>query len=384
MKMKPYYKILLFIAFLPLTLIAQTYQVYEESFDSSAFETLNLDLKNSSILIEKSEDNMVHFDFSAEFKNYPKKTIESVLRNANISASIENNQLMLKTRNEYVMSGSTLSFENGSISESKEENKAVDTRKYRKSKRDVLSLINLSKEDNLEEFLRKYKVNDNGTRKKINIDKVKMVRTKFIIKVPEKLNYLIKTENSNVNFNIDINKLITIKSQNSSFKFKRLVNTQNSIAIKNGKFHANFIKGGNYFFDNVRDVKISEIIAAKIKTEFSNLKIGEIGSKVEIGDFNSKFWVYNFTEDFRIFKMKLEYSEVNLFYPKNKDFALITSGHSTKHITDSSKFETPPSKDNAPSKMLVIGNEFNAYNRIDFHSEHSIIRLGEDYIDLSE
>jgi hypothetical protein len=371
------------IALLPLIIHSQTQQVYSESFDSSAFETLNLDLENSSILIEKSDDNKIHFDFSVEFKNYPKKEMESLLRNANVSASIENKQLILKTRNENVMSGSVLIVENGFVLERKDDNKAVDTKKYRKTKRDVLSLINVAEEQNLKELLNNLKVNDNGSRKKINIDKAKMIKTNFIIRVPEKLNYLITADNSNLNFNIDINLPVTIKSQNSRFKFKSLSSTLNSIDIKNGKFHASLIQGGNYFFDNVRDVKIVEINTARIKTEFSNLKIGELGSKVEIGDFNSKFWIYNFTEDFRVFKMKLEYSEVNLFYPENKDFSLITSGHTTKHITNSTKFETPPSKESTSSKMFVLGNEMMAYNRIDLYSEHSIIRLGEDYIDVS-
>jgi hypothetical protein len=81
--------------------------------------------------------------------------------------------------------------------------------------------------------------------------------------------------------------------------------------------------------------------------------------------------------------MNMQYSELNLFYPET-DYSLSTYGHTTKHIHDNIIYETPPSRDNKPSKMLVSGDEKNASNSIDITSEHSIIRLGEDFIDLEQ
>lgn len=384
--MKAFYKILLVIAFLPLNINSQTYQVFKKSFDTETFETLNLDLENSHLLIEKSEDDKVHFSLTMEFQNYSKKEIESALEDANISTKVDNRQLILKTRSDNLMSRSVLSVENSLILESsKDKNTPINTKKYRESKQHILSLVNTSRKDNLKKFLDRFKeIDDGGKKKKINTSKVKVVKTNFTIKVPDKLSYTIKAKYSNINFDLDIYSPISLNSENSSFKFREIANDSNSVSIKNGKFSARMIEGGSYFFDSVKDIKLVEIDSIKVKSEFSDFEIGQIGNNVQIEDFNGKFWIHNFKQDFGLFKMKLEYSEVNLFYPENSEYSLTTFGHTTKHITNLKSFEIPPKRENTPTKMLVMESGKNATNKIDINAEHSIIRLGEDYIDLSK
>ena len=384
--MKLCYKILIVTAFLPLIIYSQTYQVYKESFDADDFETLDLDLNNSSLIIEKSNDDKVHFDFSIEFKNYLKKETESVIRSANVSANTEGNQLKLRAGSDSFISGTALSFENGLILElSKHQKTDKNFKVGRKSKQDILSLIQASKKNSVEDFLMKHKeIDEDGNRKKIDMNKVKMLQTNFVVSVPEKLKYSIKAQNSNINFNLDINSLVEIVAENSSFKFKKIAHPSNTIELKNGKISIQDLKGGSYIFDNVRQVRIAELDSVTIQSEFSNLEIGELGKNVSIDDFNSKFWIYNFNQNFGLLKMNIEYSELNLFYPENSDYSLTTYGHTTKHIHDNISFETPPRRDKTPSKMFVIGDEKKAYNSIDITTEHSIIRFGEDYIDLSK
>lgn len=381
--MKIFYKFLIVITFLPLTINSQTHQVYKESFDSKAFETLNLDLKNLYILIEKSDDNKVHFDYTIEFKNYSEKEIKSVLRNASITGTIEYNELKLKSKSDNAVSSSVYSFENPITFElNKKHSTQNEKRLYRKSKQFFLNL-EYSYEEKAKNFLKNInEIDDKGKKKKINTKNIKILKTNFIIKVPDHLKYFIITQNSNLNFNIDLLSPVTIRSENSSFKFKKIAHPSNSIHLKKGKLSANTIEGGNYFFDSVKDVKIVEINSVKLKSEFSDLKIGEIGSYVEIEDFNSKFWIHNFKQDFGIFKMKLEYSEINIFYPENSDYTLKTFGHSTKHISKDLNMEIPPRRENVPSQMLKIESVENAPNIIDINTEHSIIRFGDDYIDL--
>ena len=384
--MKLCYKILIVIAFLPLIIYSQTYQVYKESFDAGDFETLDLDLNNSSVVIEKSNDNRIHFDFSIQFNNYTKKEIESILKNANITSEIDGNQLNFKAGSDNFFSGTALSFQNGLVLELNKNEKSTDTSKVnRKSKEDILALIKLSKKNSVENFLKRHKeIDENGNKKNIDINEVKMIKTNYYIKVPDRLDYVISADDSNIKFDLDLSSVVKIVSEDSSFKFKAISNPSNSITLNNGKISIQALKGGNYFFDNVREVRIAELDSVTIQSEFSDLEIGEIGKKVSIEDFNSKFWIHNFHQNFGLFKMNMEYSELNLFYPENSDYSLTTYGHTTKHIHDNINFETPPSRDNTSSKMLASGDEKNASNTIDITSEHSIIRLGDDFIDLKQ
>jgi hypothetical protein len=386
--MKSPYKIFLLLIFTTIFLKAQTYDVYKESFDASNIKNLVLDFEGTYVLIEKSENNMVHFDFTIEFTNYSQKEIDAYLKNINTLGEIKIQNLEFKSITNNHLGNAVYSletiygitFEGNNVSFNDASNL-----KYRKSKQYFLSLNNTSKIESLKNYLKNLREVDNdGKKRKINPDKVKISKTKFIIKVPEYLNYQIKAQKSDINFNHDIETKITLNAKDTNLTFKNLNNPDNAFAIVNGNFYSASINGGNFTFNHVTKLNMASIENCMFNSEFSHFNIGEIGKNVEINDFNSKFWIYNFATNFGTFKLTTEYSEINLFYPENTEYLLTTFGHNTKHYTNKLITITPPSKKNISSKMMVIGDESKNYsNKIEINATHGIIKFGEDFIDVS-
>lgn len=386
--MKPSSKILLALFFISFSLNAQIHEVYNQSFDAFQIKTLVLDFDHTYVLLEKSDDNQVHFDFKIEFTNYSKKEIEAYLKSVNVSSQIINQKLEFKSESENYLGNAVYSletlfgitFEGNNVSFTTESN-----HEFRKSKQYFLSLNNTSKIESLKNYLKKLReVDKDGKKKKINADKVKISKTKFVIKVPEHLNYKINARKSDINFNYDISTTISLNTKDTNLTFKNLNNSINIFDVVNGNFNAAFINGGTFTFNHVKNINIAAIKNVRLDGEFCEFNFGEIGNNVEINDFNSKFWIYNFTKNFGKFEMTTEYSEINLFYPENTDYLLTTFGHNTKFYTNNLITEIPPSKKNIVSKMMIIGDESkNHTNKIQINTAHGIIRLGEDFIDVS-
>jgi len=212
---------------------------------------------------------------------------------------------------------------------------------------------------------------------------VKILKTKFTIKMPKQLNLRLMAENSSLTFSIDLERQLNINARNTSLKFQNINNPLNSIDVVNGNFRCNMLNGGLYKFNHVTDVQIASVSNLKLDSEFTEITIGEIGENIEIIDFNGKFWLHNFSNNFGTFKMNTEYSEINLFYPEDMDFYIETFGHDTVHYTGDFTTEIPPSKKNKPSKMMVIGEDTSS-NNIKINTMHSIIRFGKDFIDVKQ
>lgn len=386
--MKPSSKILLALFFISFSLNAQIHEVYNQSFDAFQIKTLVLDFDHTYVLLEKSDDNQVHFDFKIEFTNYSKKEIEAYLKSVNVSSQIINQKLEFKSESENYLGNAVYSLETlfGITFEGNNVSFTADSNhEFRKSKQYFLSLNNTSKIESLKNYLKKLReVDKDGKKKKINADKVKISKTKFVIKVPEHLNYKINARKSDINFNYDISTTISLNTKDTNLTFKNLNNSINIFDVVNGNFNAAFINGGTFTFNHVKNINIAAIKNVRLDGEFCEFNFGEIGNNVEINDFNSKFWIYNFTKNFGKFEMTTEYSEINLFYPENTDYLLTTFGHNTKFYTNNLITEIPPSKKNIVSKMMIIGDESkNHTNKIQINTAHGIIRLGEDFIDVS-
>jgi len=153
--------------------------------------------------------------------------------------------------------------------------------------------------------------------------------------------------------------------------------------LQKKKFLKDSTTSGSYSFANVRQVRIGKLKNTSINSEFTKVEIGEIGKKVEIVDFTSKYLIHNFSKGFGNFKMNTEYSEINLFFPEDKEYYIDTFGHDTFHRFDGVKGAVTTSLKNESTKMLVIGKETNP-NKIRINTVHGIVRLGEDFINLGE
>lgn len=366
---------------------AQVKEIFKKSYEQTDVESIYLHLNGTYVEFSESEDGKVHFDYTIEFENYSKKEIESKLNEIKTEASIKDGVLEFKTGGSEVKSDISYSLETlyGITFEGDFINfKEKSNREFRKSKQYFLDINSSSRGKSLKEFLKKYsEVDKQGNKRKINTKNVKILRTKFSIKLPPEIKLRVMAENSNLIFKNDIDNQLVVNARTTKLKFQNIQNPFNVFDVVNGSFRANFLEGGNYKFTHVDEVQVAQLKKVDVDTEFSNIKVGEIAEKVRIVDFNSKFWFHNFSQNFREFQMVSDYSEINLFFPEKSEYFIETYGYNTVHYWAKLITEIPPSRKKEHSKMMVIGEEDNP-NQIKIHVTNGIIRFGEDFIDFGE
>ena len=385
--MKNQFKFLLLMLITSAIGNAQVKEIFNKSYDAKDLKSLNLQFNGTYVEFSLSEDDKVHFDYTLEFENYSKKEVESKLNEIKAEATIKEGVLEFKTsgseaKNDVSYSLETLygiEFE-GDFINFKEKSK----REFRKSKQYFLAINSSSRGKSLKEYLKNLReVDKKGNKKKINTKNVKILRTKFSIKLPPEIMIRVMAENSNLIFKNDLKNQLMINARTTKLKFQNIQNPFNVLDIVNGSFRANFLEGGSYKFTHVDEVQVSQLKKVDIDTEFSDIKVGEIAEKVRVVDFNSKFWLHNFSESFSEFQMASDYSEINLFFPENSEYVIETFGYNTVHYWGDIITEIPPSRKKEPSKMMVIGEKENP-NKIKIHITNGIVRFGEDFIDLDQ
>lgn len=385
--MKNQFKLLLLILITSVIGNAQVKEIFNKSYDAKDLKSLNLQFNGTYVELSLSEDDKVHFDYTLEFENYSKKELESKLNEIKTEATIKDGVLEFKTsgseaKNDVSYSLETLygiEFEGDFINFKEETN-----REFRKSKQYFLAINSSSRGKSLKEFLKKYsEVDEKGNKRKINTRNVKILRTKFFIKLPPEIMIRVMAENSNLIFKNDIKNQLVVNARTTNLKFQNIQNPFNVLDVVNGNFRANFLEGGTYKFTHVDEVQVAQLKKVDVDTEFSNVKVGEIAEKVRIVDFNSKFWFHNFSQDFKEFKMESDYSEINLFFPEKSEYFIETFGYNTVHYWGDIITEIPPSRKKERSKMMLIGEELNP-NKIKINITNGIIRFGKDFIDVKK
>lgn len=384
--MKNQFKILLLMLITSAISSAQVKEIFKKSYDIKDLKSINLQLNGTYVEFSLSVDNKVHFDYTLEFENYPKKEMESKLDEIKTEATIKDGVLEFKTsgsetKNDVSYSLETLYgiyFEGDFINFKEKSN-----REFRKSKQYFLDINSSSRGKSLKEYLKNLReVDKQGNKKKINTRNVKILKTKFFIKLPPEIMLRVMAENSNLIFKDDIKNQLVFNTRTTKLKFQNIQNSFNVLDVVNGSFRANFLEGGTYKFTHVDEVQVAQLKKVDVDTEFSNVKVGEIAEKVRIVDFNSKFWFHNFSQNFREFQMASDYSEINLFFPEKSEYFIETFGYNTVHYWAKLITEIPPSRSKEHSKMMVIGKKENP-NKIKIHITNGIVRFGEDFIDIN-
>ncbi|APY07648.1 hypothetical protein BWZ20_04740 [Winogradskyella sp. J14-2] len=385
--MKNQFKILLLMLITSVIGNTQVKEIFKKSYNAEDLKTINLQLNGTYVEFSLSEDDRVYFDYTIEFENYSKKEVESKLNEIKTEASIKDGVLEFKTGGSEAKSDVSYSLETlygitfeGDFINFKEKSNRV----FRKSKQYFLAINSSSRGKSLKEYLKNLReVDKKGNKKKINTKNVKILRTKFSIKLPPEIKLRVMAENSNLIFKDDIKNQLVFNTRTTKLKFQSIQNPLNILDVANGSFRANFLEGGNYKFTHVDEVQVAQLKKVDIDTEFSSVKVGEIAENVRIVDFNSKFWFHNFSQNFKAFQMASDYSEINLFFPEKSEYFIETFGYNTVHNWAKLITEIPPSRKKEHSKMMEIGDKKNP-NKIKIDITNGIIRFGEDFIDLDQ
>lgn len=389
--MKNQFKVLLLMLITSIALHGQKtldiemdekHTIFDKSFSTDNNTILVLNLKNTAAQVVASKDNSVHITYTKEFKNTRKKHIKRQLELLTVSGKKEGNKITYTTnsKNSHVYVNK-LVWEDMLIGQFEKKNKdsipkplkrkSLDSLLFEIKSSDILYKNKLFGALKIKPRVKKWKSSD------------QLIITKMIIEIPEHIHVRATLENSNLVFLDDFYNRMTMNVRNTKIKFKSVGNPLNILDVDNGYFYANKIVAGDYTFANTKKVLIGEILNTKINTEFTKVEIGKIGKNTTIYDFNSKYSFYNFSENFGELKMNSDYSEINLFLPKQSEYYLETIGHNTVHFWRDIITEIPPSKKNMNSKMMEIGNKQNP-NKISTHITNGIVRFGEDFIDFGE
>lgn len=385
--MKQQFKILVLMLITSAVTYGQVKEIFKNSYDTKDLDYISLNLNGTYVEFSLSEDDNIHFDYTLEFENYSKKEIESKLNDIKTEAKIQDGVLEFSTNGSKVSSNVSYSIETlygltfeGDFINFKEKN----NREFRKSKQYFLEINSSSRGKSFKEYLKNLSEVDNkGKKRKIKTRDVKILKTKFSIKIPKRIMVRLMVENSNLIFKDDIKNQLVINARTTQLKFQNIQNPFNVLDIVNGSIRANIVEGGTYKFTHIDEVQIAQVKDLSIDAEFSKIKIGEISKNVRLVDFNSKLWLYNFAENFGDFNMTSNYSEINLFYPENMDYFIETFGANTVHYTAGLVTKIPPSRKNEQTKMMLIGNE-KSHNKITIQIINGIIRFGEDFIEIDK
>jgi len=373
-----YKSFFLFIAFTG-TICAQKYTPYQKSYDSDKNTTLHLNLKNTTIGIERSDDGKIHFEYSLEFKNYSKKGINEIIDGIHVeSAKVQNNiKLNATSISKLYKVGYAFKTNKKFVFESdiSIKPKPSEKKEYRKSKDSILTEINDKGISGLNNLLKKFKIRDKeGKKRKVNTKNVQIKRSMFTIKVPPFVNIIIKGKDSHITFLDNSRSKTSVKLDGGFLRTKSINNQENNISISNAVFEATEISGGTYILNNVSKCLIGQASNLTLEAEVSKVEIGEVSSNLKIKDFNSEFYFYDFSSNFKPFDFKSEYSKVHFFEPELGYVLKVFGKNTVFHIGDIETKVGPKKDDNIMDLMLKIKRrpKMRSSGDFDFEMIHGI------------
>ncbi|MCK5402071.1 MAG: hypothetical protein KAJ28_10605 [Flavobacteriaceae bacterium] len=365
--MKLHFKLLFLMLITSITLQAQKHQIYSKSFDVNEQTTAIFNLDKTTVSIEESKDDKIHFDYNMEFINYSKKEIDSIIDNINVGATMFENNITLQATSSNITPGGSYSVDEPynkiiighfmdiriAQQNSLKSNSIKELNKIRKSKNLINKEINKNTYKNIDEFLKYFKsIDKKGKGKSITEKNVKAYLTYFVIRLPYYVKLSINGKGSNISFKNQIFNELIMDLDRGFFKAASLSNPYNKIkADYLTRFRVEEIIGGDYTLKNIIKGLIGSIENAEIVSEFSKIEIGEIGENVTITDFNSKYWFYNFSNNFKRFDIFSEYSKIHLFYPET-DFSFEVFGNNTINHIDDIKIEMQPTRNGEKFHMM--------------------------------
>lgn len=359
--MKQLYKVLLLLIITTVSLQAQQEKVFSKVFETDKNTTAIFNLEYDTVVIEISNDNKIHFNCKAEFANYSKKEMDSMLKNYNIEATMFENNVTLRAVNKnlggYIVDEPYQAIILNHMSElstknAEAEKNSHESNNLKKSKDLIIEEINKNNGyKSIDEFLIFFKSIDKKG-KDITKKNVKAFQTHFVIKLPPYVKLNINGIGANITFKDDVKNELFIDLDRGFFKAKTLSNPHNKIKTNYlTRFKVEEINGGDYILNNIQTGKIGSIKDAKITSEFSKIKVGEIQNNVTITDYNSVYWFYNWSKDFTRFDLFSEYSKIHYFYPET-NYSLKVVGNNTVNHIDKVKIEMQPTKNGEKFRMM--------------------------------
>ena len=381
--MKPQFKWVVMMLILSLQIHAQDKNVYNKNFEADKSTIMVINVNDSSIIIEPSNDGKVHVDYNSQFDGYSKKEIKKEVERITVEAVKFENTITLNAsylkgdRAFYTYNGTgSLVLKDDFFSNNSNVNDTI----VRKSKDSLLKEIKVkSIRTDLSFNKNRFKINENGKMKNLTKANFKVSRSKFRILVPPYVKLIITGKESKLYFNQTTINELNLNLKKGTLNADKLINNKNKVTLDNVILSTAYLLGGDYELKNISKGKIVALNTVTINSEFSKVEIGEIQKGVKITDFNSEYKLYNWSDDFERFDFFSEYSKIHHFDPKN-DFSFLFFGNNTISYTGNYKIEMQPTRNGEKFKMMERkpkGNEpFSGH--INFDIIHGIIYSHKD------
>jgi hypothetical protein len=384
--MKTLFKFTVLMLISSWSLQAQTETLYIKTYNTNENTTALLEFRGSSVEILESPDEKFYVEHTIEFINYPNRKKKAARERVKIESEFTNNQIKLVDKSKFNMYrfyqfntifGSMMMKSDKAVNSYNYKEQSIVLKEISEAKKPVSSYMRYIQNSTRYSESEKTKMIEKEKKRK-----PKKYISKLVIKVPNNLILTINSKASTIRIKENLDNQISLRADGGRLYVENLKNQNNVIKIKDATLIAKTINGGELILDNTKRTVIGELKNVKLSSEFSQLEIGKIASNVEITDFTSKYLIHNFSNDFEALNMITEYSEVNLFLPKNKGYQLTTFGNYTKHFVDNKAVDFPVEKNNNNTKMLDIntkGND-NSLSTISITTVNGIIRLTKDNI----
>ena len=353
--MKPlHFKIWMLMLITSVSVLAQKKVIFSESFTANNLITVILNLENTTVAIENSKDGEVYFDYVIEFSNYSKNDMQAFIDSIKVEAVKFENTIKLETSSisniskiaYQLNSPFGLTLDDGVFKFGKS-NDSI----HRKSKDSLI--LEIRDDDIKNTFLKNLKLlNVKGEKEDIDFSKIKMYKSKFLIKLPDFVKIKITGRQAQITFLDNMTGEISLNLKKGSVKSQLLSNRFSKFQLDQAGFECEAISGGDFTFMNVTDGKIGAIKNTEITSEFSKIEIGEIQDRVSITDFNGEYYFYNWSEDFGRFDFFSEYSKLYLFYPEKHDYSFKVIGNNTVNHFDNLSVTMSPTKTKNKSNMM--------------------------------
>lgn len=349
--MKPlfYKSLLLFLAFTG-SVLGQKHTVLNKSFDVGSAKVLVLDLKNVPITIEESNDNMIHADFTIDFRKYDTEEMNSILKGINFknSKAEQTFKIDLKSQEQvyersfYTSYNADLGLiQMDSIFKRHLDSTGISMFILKKSKKKFLRQLDQRLKNKNIQFV--YKKDLKG--KNVGYE------TSFILKIPKQLKIKLNANYSYINLKSEKTfHLTSAILKKSVLEAETLINAK--INSKESDFWIKEIINSDFKFNDAKKIKIGQLKNSKIESELSKIEIGEIQQGVTIKDFNSSYYFQNYSDNFNNLTFNGEYSKVCLF-GKEENYSLDVFGNNTAiELANGMKTTFGIKKNNEIDKLL--------------------------------
>lgn len=293
---------------------AQTKTIYKKSFRTSSEEKFEFRVINAPIIFETSPDDQIHIDFSMDFENYTEKEIKKVVDQIKISTSSLDGFTRFQVESTLKLSKEqhTLNTKEAMVFEFDDLKGSSKKTKAHKSKDSVLKEIQKKTKNR---FLNKLKIEGkDGTRKSISKANISVMKSQFIVKIPQHVFTRVQGMDSQIFIPNDITQRIDISLTKGLINAKNITHKLADLNFEDmASVQIESVQVKKLAMKDVSRALIGSINQTNCMFQGSRVEIGLVGKDIDIRDFSSKIFLYNFDPKFKELNLKGEYTELYLF-----------------------------------------------------------------------